>query len=76
MLGELAEGALLQLAEQGKPTDLPGQRCEAFYYAGQLRLADGDQPGARDFFQRAVAANYPTYVEHGLSLHELRKLGP
>lgn len=76
MLGELPEAELLSLAEKGKPTDLPGQRCEAFYYAAQFRLAAGDKPGAHAFFQRAVAANYPTYVEHGLSVHELRHLSP
>lgn len=76
MLGELTEDEFFRLAEQGKPTDLPGQRCEAFYYAAQLRLTAGDKSGARELFKRAVAANYPTYVEHGLALHELRRLGP
>lgn len=76
MLGELAEDEFLRLAEQGKPSDLPGQRCEAFYYAAQLRLAAGDKPGARELFQRAIDANYPAYVEHGLAIHELRQLAP
>lgn len=76
MLGELPENELLQLAEQGKPTDLPGQRCEAFYYAAQLRLVAGDKPGARELFQRAIAANYPTYIEHGLAVHELLRIQP
>lgn len=76
MLGELAEEDLLRLAEQGKPTDLPGQRCEAFYYAGQLRLVAGDKSSARELFQRAIDAHYPSYVEHGLAVHELRRLTP
>ena len=44
--GQLDETALLAGAEESDKEPATGQKCEACYFAGMMRLLKGDRPGA------------------------------
>jgi lipoprotein NlpI len=66
---ELDEGSFLIAAG-----DTPGQRCEAFYYVGIKHLADGDETGARDYFEKTVATEIRQYIEYQMAAAQLARL--
>jgi len=49
-------------------------RCEANFFIGMSRLADGDRNGARVHFQNAVNTHVIWYVDHNLSRAFLSRL--
>jgi len=49
-------------------------RCEAHFFIGMSRLADGDRHGARVHFQHAVNTHVIWYVDHSLSRAFLSRL--
>ena len=54
LTGQRDEAALFAAAEKSDQEPVTGQRCEAWYFAGQMRLLKGDQTGAREAFQKDV----------------------
>ncbi|MGP8198009.1 MAG: aspartyl protease family protein [Limisphaerales bacterium] len=71
---QLDETALLAAAQKNDAVPAHGPQCEAFYYIGIKRLCNSDNPGARDFFQKAVATGLRQYVEYQLAVAELARL--
>lgn len=49
------EGEFLAEVDGHAAQSSPEKSCEAWYFAGQKRLAKGDRPGARTAFEKAVA---------------------
>jgi lipoprotein NlpI len=76
LVGDLTESNLFEQASQTavRPTDEPGQKCEAFYYAGMKRLIGGDKPGALDFLEQCVATGQDNYNEYTSAKAELQGL--
>jgi len=74
ILGGVDEPALLAAAEKRDIETVNGQRCEAFYYIGALRLLHHDLAGARDFFQKSVATGEREYFEYQFAQAELARL--
>jgi tetratricopeptide (TPR) repeat protein len=72
--GQLDETALLAGAEESDKEPATGQKCEACYFAGMMRLLKGDRPGARDWFQKALATNARNYYEYAFARAELARL--
>ncbi|MGD0814201.1 MAG: aspartyl protease family protein [Verrucomicrobiota bacterium] len=71
---QLDETALLAAAEKNDAVPAPGPQCEAFYHIGMKRLCNGDNPGAKIFFQRGVATGLRQYVEYQFATAELARL--
>jgi tetratricopeptide (TPR) repeat protein len=71
---QLDETALLAAAENNEAVPPSGPQCEAFYYIGMKRLCGGDNPGAKQFFQKAAATGLRQYVEYQLAAAELARL--
>ncbi len=57
MVGKLDEAGLLAASTRDYPDGGTGQKCEAYYFIGVLRLLNGDMAAARDFLQKCVAEN-------------------
>ena len=70
--GRLDVDALLRAA-RAAGTD-PGPQVEAWFYAGQKALLDGDLARARKCFQEAQALGVVEYNEHGMALRALKSL--
>lgn len=72
--GRLTEAALLQAAAPQATAADRGRRCEAYYYAGMLRLAAGDRAAAAAYFRTSVDSGATTKAEHSAAAAELRVL--
>ncbi len=72
--GEITEEQLIDQAAAGTWRPASHQLCEAHFYAGALRLIDGDRAAAADHFRRAVATGVNNFYEYFSAMEELRKL--
>ena len=72
--GEINESELLHRAEAQSDVDRAGRLCEAYYYAGRVRLMKGNRDEARDFFRRVVALGQSDFSEHFSAQVELLRL--
>lgn len=57
-----------------RTTDIPEQICDAYYYAGMVRLLAGDKTGAGERFQKSVDTKEDNNFEYMDSLNELKAL--
>jgi lipoprotein NlpI len=64
------EQALAKATSSSELTDLR-QKCEAYFYIGQLRRMQGDEQGALEDFQRVVATDVHEYTEYAWAKAEL-----
>jgi lipoprotein NlpI len=71
--GELPENALLELAIQGDSKTVREHKCEAFYYAGVVRLLKGDVVGGRGLFEKCVATQLHSFSEFQFASAELKQ---
>lgn len=71
---DMTESELLHRAEVQSDADRVGRLCEAYYYAGRVRLLKGNTDVARDFFRRAVALGQSDFSEHYSAQAELLRL--
>jgi lipoprotein NlpI len=76
LAGEIDEAAFLSLAANGDPTKVRELLCEAFYYAGMVRLLKGDAAGAQSFFEKSLATEVSNFVEFDFAGAELARLHP
>ncbi len=74
ILGQIDETALLAAAEIRDKESVAGQRCEAYYYLGAMRLLHQDTAGAREFFQKCVATGVMGFGEYQLAKAELARM--
>lgn len=57
------------------PRDSLMQQCEAWFYAGQKYLVDGQKDKARKAFESAVATGVTEFMEYDWSVRELEMMG-
>jgi lipoprotein NlpI len=75
LTGRISEKEFLAKAAVGAgQLSAPEQECEAYFYAGTMRLLDGDDDTAREHFQRGVDTGLTNYYEYFSSRTELRRL--
>jgi tetratricopeptide (TPR) repeat protein len=79
LCGSVDEKALLAAAgkkdtENKDAEPVTGQQCEADYFIGMTRLLKGDQTGAREFFNKAIATGMKGYYEYDFAHVELARL--
>jgi len=75
LLGKLSESEFLTttLSPSGKVD--PGQRCEAWFYAGMKNLLAGDKSAATEFFKKCAATGQRSVSEYAFAKAELKALG-
>ncbi|HWY74956.1 MAG TPA: hypothetical protein VN281_05030, partial [Verrucomicrobiae bacterium] len=74
LTGQLPEpGFLAEAKNSGEKLDA-AHSCEAYFYAGSMRLFNGDKATAVDYFRKAVATNAKTFTEYASAVAELRSL--
>jgi len=74
LAGEIDEPAFLSVAANGDPAKVREFLCEAFYYAGMVRLLKGDTAGAQSFFEKSLATEVSNFVEFDFAGAELARL--
>jgi lipoprotein NlpI len=74
LLGDLSEADLLAEAARGNWQPATEQMCEAYFYAGSVRLIEGDAATAADYFQRSVDTNVQMFYEYFSAQRELSRL--
>lgn len=72
--GQIDESAVLSAAETRDRESVAGQRCEVYYYMGEMRLVHHDAAGAREFFQKCLATGKLGYGEFQLARAELARM--
>ena len=75
LTGEINEDDFLSAAKDETPKTTAERRCEAFFYAGTLRMAAGNREGARDFFRKSVATQMRSFIEYESSSIEIQRGG-
>lgn len=65
LCGALKEEELLAAAKAENQHRARELECEACWYAGAVRLLDGDAAGAKVLFERCVATDARTFKEYG-----------
>jgi len=73
--GRLKEQALLAAAAPVDTAEARGRRCEAYFYAGTLRLLAGDRGTAWRYFTTCVETGATSNSEYFGAVAELRFLG-
>lgn len=74
ILGQKDEPTLLAAAEKEDKEPVSGQRCEAYFYIGEMRLLHNDFAGAMEFFKKSIATDQKDYVEYNFARAELKRL--
>jgi lipoprotein NlpI len=75
-LGQITPEALVAAAQDPDPTTQRERQCEAYFYAGEHFLIQGQRAPAVQMFQSAVATGVTSLFEHSSAKAELRRLGP
>lgn len=73
LIGQLSERSFLNTATKGDAKAL-GKDCEAYFYAGSMRLIDGKKSTAEEYFKKSVATNRKDFMEYRSALAELSHL--
>jgi hypothetical protein len=74
LAGQLDETAFLAAAKRRDGETVSEQKALAFYYIGVMRLSKGDTGGARDWFQKCLAAGLKGDDEYQFAVAELARL--
>jgi lipoprotein NlpI len=74
ILGSMDEETLMAKATSCPPAKIREQQCEAYYYAGMVRLIRNDSTQARRLFEKCVATGVTHFVEYRLAKQELDHL--
>lgn len=75
LAGEVSEADLLKVAE-GATFRKAQTLCEVHCFIGERKLLEGDQAGAKQAFQKAVASGARGLLESDLAIRRLKELGP
>lgn len=76
LLGELDEAGLLQSARQGTRFEIADHECEAFFWLGEVALAEGRREDGIKWLSRCVATGFLTNIEYKVAKAELQRLLP
>jgi tetratricopeptide (TPR) repeat protein len=74
LLGSRSQEELLAAAEAPARQPSAQRLCEAFFYAGSVRLVTGDEAGAAELFRRSVGTGERRFYEYHSARTELRSL--
>lgn len=74
--GEIDVNQLVSAITDGDERTARTRLCEALYYVGEVRLAQGNKEQAKSYFRSAVNTRVPSYRENGLALRALKTLDP
>jgi lipoprotein NlpI len=72
--GAISPADAIAGAKTPNPRETLMQQCEAFFYAGQKYLVDGQPEQARVAFQSAVATGVSEFMEYDWSVRELEMM--
>lgn len=73
-LGEASVQTTIQAAGSPVAEQALMRRCEAWFYAGEKYLIDGDTEHAREAFKAAVATQVTDFLEYDWATRELERL--
>ena len=68
----LAEKDFLKAADDEIGAGARGRRCQAYYFAGEKRLLEGERGIAKDHFKRAIGSEARNWRDYGSAAAELR----
>jgi len=71
LTGGLAEKDFLKSADAEIGAGQRGRRCQAYFFAGENRLLDGDRGMAKDLFKRALTTEARNWRDYGSAQAEL-----
>ena len=74
LLGQITEKAFLAAAAAPTPDRDRSQHCEAWYYAGMIRLLSGDKAAAKEYFQKSLATGDDQSLPYSLAQGQLKML--
>lgn len=74
LTGEVSESDFLKAADSDDVKQMRNQKCEAYFYAGNLRLLDGDKSTAADYFKKCLETGAKDYYEYQSATAELEAL--
>jgi len=72
LTGTLAEKDFLKAADAEIGAAARGRRCQAYYFAGEKRLLDGERALAKDLLKRALGTEAQNWRDYGSAAAELR----
>jgi lipoprotein NlpI len=76
LTGDVSEADFLKVADNGDEKQIIGQRAEAYFYAGTVRLLDNDKSTAAGLFKKCLetgARNLGVYPTAAAELEALKK---
>lgn len=74
LAGQLTEADFLQASANPKAQTDQEQHCEAYFYAGSVRLVEGDKATATEYFKKCRATDVETFEEYQSAGAELKLL--
>jgi hypothetical protein len=76
LLGELSEGDLLESARHGTAFEIVDHECEAYFWLGEVALAEGRKEDSIKWLSRCIVTGYLSNVEFKIAKAELERLAP
>lgn len=75
-LGQVSETAFIRGMGENlqNARELSDRLCEGYFYLAKLKLAQGDEDAAKNYFRLALSTNVYEFVEHKYARVELQKL--
>ena len=74
LTGDLNESGFIAIATSAEAAKDRSRACAVWFFTGVRRLLAGDTTAAREYFQKALAADTPTSMEHWFARSELGAL--
>ena len=74
LAGQLTEAEFLKAAESMDKQKHAEQHCEAWFYAGTVRLVAGDKATAKEHFENCLATGENEFTEYTSAEAELKRL--
>src|SRR5205085_7199653 len=62
LAGQITESEFFKVTSPDKTID-DQLHCEAYFYAGTMRLLQGDKATAKEYFEKCIATNMKTFAE-------------
>ncbi len=76
LLGTVDEAGILESARHGTLFEVADHQCEAFFWLGEVALAEGRNDDAIKWFSRCVATGFLSNIEYKVAKAELERLIP
>ncbi len=75
-LGQITENDFIRGMGQNlqNARELSDRLCEGYFYLAKMKLAQGDEDAAKNYFRLALSTNVYEFVEHKYARVELQKL--